>query len=564
MCYDRLTDGKMPACATACPTQSIQFEDLDELQARADAHLATLKSQGVESARLYGRDENDGVGGNGAFFLLLDEPEVYGLPRDPGVTTPWRGHRGPACLARQLRPPHRRARRRRSPRSRLRRTGHRGRRRYRCPRQPGQPLWSALLLPVLWAGAMLAARAYEQRFLWIGSEEFRRLFFAAALLLAALATTSWAFRLEVARGFVIVALPLATALTMGHRLVQRAWVHGQRAQGKLQQTVIVVGHRAGVAALNEQFERQVKHGYRVIGCCVPQRRHEPAVSFDGMPVLGSLADVVDVVRRYEVDAVAVLPSPELDGAQLRRLGWDLEQTQAELLLAPAVTEVAGPRVRILPVAGLPLMHMVRPEFTGHRRLVKSAFDRSAALFGILLISPVLIGLALAVKLSSRGPVFYKHERIGLGWEKFHVYKFRSMVPDADKIVDTLFEQSNEGNAVQFKMKRDPRVTRVGAVMRRYSLDELPQLFNVLDGSMSLVGPRPHVTREVEQYGFDMRRRLLVKPGITGLWQVSGRSDLSWDESVRIDVRYVENWTLTFDLMILWKTFGAVLRGSGAY
>jgi exopolysaccharide biosynthesis polyprenyl glycosylphosphotransferase len=210
------------------------------------------------------------------------------------------------------------------------------------------------------------------------------------------------------------------------------------------------------------------------------------------------------------------------------------------------------------------MHVERPEFTGLRRIVKNAFDKTAAAFGILLIAPVLIALALAVKLTSRGPVFYKHERIGLGGEKFHVWKFRSMVPDADKIVDALFEESNEGNAVQFKMKRDPRITGIGAFMRRYSLDELPQLFNVLGGSMSLVGPRPHVTREVEQYGFDMARRLLVKPGITGLWQVSGRSDLSWDESVRIDVRYVENWTLTFDLMILWRTVGAVLRGSGAY
>jgi exopolysaccharide biosynthesis polyprenyl glycosylphosphotransferase len=210
------------------------------------------------------------------------------------------------------------------------------------------------------------------------------------------------------------------------------------------------------------------------------------------------------------------------------------------------------------------MHMERPTFTGHRRLVKSAFDRTAATAGILLLSPILIGLALAVKLTSPGSVFYKHERIGLGGEKFHVWKFRSMVPNADKTVDVLFQESNEGNAVQFKMRRDPRITSIGAFMRRYSLDELPQLFNVLGGSMSLVGPRPHVTREVEQYGFDMARRLLVKPGITGLWQVSGRSDLSWDESVRIDVRYVENWTLTFDLMILWKTAGAVLRGSGAY
>jgi exopolysaccharide biosynthesis polyprenyl glycosylphosphotransferase len=215
------------------------------------------------------------------------------------------------------------------------------------------------------------------------------------------------------------------------------------------------------------------------------------------------------------------------------------------------------------VSGLPLMHVERPEFTGARRVVKSLFDRTAALFGILFLLPLITVLALGVKLTSRGPVFFKHERIGQNEQPFSVFKFRSMVTNADKIELDLHEQ-NQGNAVQFKMRRDPRVTRIGAVMRRYSLDELPQLFNVLLGSMSLVGPRPHVTREVEQYGFDMRRRLLVKPGITGLWQVSGRSDLSWDDSVRIDVRYVENWSLTFDLMILLKTVGAVLRGSGAY
>jgi exopolysaccharide biosynthesis polyprenyl glycosylphosphotransferase len=427
----------------------------------------------------------------------------------------------------------------------------------------GSPLWTVFAFPVLWLTAMLFARAYEQRFLWIGSEEFRRVFFAAALLLATLGTLSWAFRLEVARGFVIVALPLAAALTLGHRLAQRGWLHGQRAQGKYLQTAIVVGHRAGVAALHEQIDRRAKHGYRVIGCCVPQRDGDPSATFDGLPVLGSLEDVVDVVRRYEVDTVAVLPSPELEGAALRRLGWDLEVTEAELLLAPALTEVAGPRVNIRPVAGLPLMHVERPQFKGVRRVVKDAFDRSAALFGILLLLPILIALAVAVKVTSRGPVFFRHQRIGRDAQPFDVYKFRTMVPDADKIETTLFGR-NEGNDVQFKMKRDPRVTRVGAIMRRYSLDELPQLFNVVGGTMSLVGPRPHVTREVEQYGYDMARRLLVKPGITGLWQVSGRSDLSWDESVRIDVRYVENWTLTFDMMILWKTFGAVLRGSGAY
>ncbi|MGY1727111.1 sugar transferase [Geodermatophilus sp. SYSU D01062] len=419
-----------------------------------------------------------------------------------------------------------------------------------------------IALPVVWLGAMLVARTYEERFLWVGPEEFRRVFSAAALLLATVGTVSWAFELEVARSFVVVALPLATLLTLAVRVALRLRLHSQRAQGRHVQTTILVGHRSGVAALHEQMEREARHGYRVIGCCLPLSAGDRDV-FDGLPVLGSLDEVADVVRRYEVDAVAVLPSPELEGARLRKLGWDLEDTEAELLLAPAVTEVAGPRVHVRPVAGLPLMHLERPEFTGVRRIAKDVADRTAAGVGVLLLLPLLLTLAVLVKVTSRGPVFFRHERIGRDGRPFQVLKFRSMVVDADKVELDLHEQ-NEGNAVQFKMRRDPRVTRVGAVMRRYSLDELPQLLNVLGGSMSLVGPRPHVTREVEQYGFDMRRRLLVKPGITGLWQVSGRSDLSWDDAVRLDVRYVENWSLAFDLMILWKTAGAVLRGSGAY
>jgi exopolysaccharide biosynthesis polyprenyl glycosylphosphotransferase len=417
---------------------------------------------------------------------------------------------------------------------------------------------------VVWLGALGAARAYEPRFLWVGAEEFRRVSFASVVLLAAFGTVSWAFELEVARGFVVAALPLAALLTLGHRFGHRWLLHRRRRHGRYLQTTLLVGHRSAVESLDEQLLREAYHGYKVVGCCLPADQQSfVADAFQGLPVLGALEEVADVVKRYGIDAVAVLPCPELDGPGLRKLGWDLEDTEAELLLAPAVTEVVGPRVRIRPVSGLPLMHMERAEFRGARRLAKGAFDRAAAALGILLLAPLLVGLALAVKATSRGPVFFRHQRVGRDGKAFSVLKFRSMVDGADKGVDSLLEQS-DGNAVQFKMRRDPRVTRVGAVMRRYSLDELPQLFNVLGGSMSLVGPRPHVTREVEQYGFDMRRRLLVKPGITGLWQVSGRSDLSWDESVRIDVRYVENWTLTFDLMILLRTVSAVLRGSGAY
>ncbi|MGY1774409.1 sugar transferase [Geodermatophilus sp. SYSU D00804] len=421
----------------------------------------------------------------------------------------------------------------------------------------------ALALPFVWVLAMLVGRAYEERFLWIGPDEFRRVFDTAVLLLAAVATVSWGLEIDVARGFVVVALPLATVLTLAVRVAHRQWLRRERGRGRHLQTTLLVGHRSAVGALDEQIDREAHHGLKVVGCCLPAGHDDVMDAFNGLPVLGGLDEVAAVVREYEVDTVAVLPCPELDGPALRRLGWELEDTPAELLLAPAVTEIVGSRVRIRPVSGLPLLHMERPELKGVRRLAKEAFDRTSAALGLLLLLPLLLGVAVAVKATSRGPVFYRQERVGRDGAPFRMIKFRSMVVDADRMVDALAAET-DGNGVLFKKKADPRVTRVGRVLRRYSIDELPQLVNVLKGDMSLVGPRPPLQREVEQYGSDMHRRFLVKPGLTGLWQVSGRSDLSWDDSVRIDVRYVENWSLAFDAMILCKTVGAVLRGSGAY
>jgi exopolysaccharide biosynthesis polyprenyl glycosylphosphotransferase len=425
-------------------------------------------------------------------------------------------------------------------------------------------LWTAVLLPAVWVIAMLVARCYERRFLWVGAEEFRRVFIASMMLLATVGTVSWAFKLEVARGFVVLALPLATFLTLGQRYLQRQWVHHGWGNGRNQQTALLVGHRSGVDALHEQIVREASHGYRVVGCCLPGRPVRPESVRDmGIPVLGTLDEVADVVIRHGVDTVAVLPCPELEGFRLRRLGWELEKTDAELLLAPALTEVAGPRVRIRPVCGLPLLHMERPELRGVRRLAKECVDLVGALLGLFILLPVLLGIAVAIKIDSRGPVLYRQQRVGRDGCTFGMLKFRSMVRDADERRKSL-SSLDEGNGILFKVRADPRVTRVGRVLRRYSLDELPQLINVLRGEMSLVGPRPPLPSEAERYGMDMHRRFLVKPGLTGLWQVSGRSNLSWDDSVRIDVRYVENWSLTFDLMILWKTMGAVIRGRGAY
>jgi hypothetical protein len=289
---------------------------------------------------------------------------------------------------------------------------------------PASPAIAAAL-PAVWVFAMLVARSYEDRFLWEGPEEFRRVFFAAALLLSLVATVSWGLKLEVARGFVVIALPLATALTLAQRQTQRRWLGRQRAMGRFVQTALLVGHRNGVATLQAELHRDAHHGYRVIGCCLPATG-AGSQQFDGPPVLGGLDEVVDVVRRYEVDTVAVLPSPELDGAALRRLGWELEKTQADLLLAPSVSEVAGPWVRIRPGCGLSLLQMERPELHGVRAIIKASFDRTCAVLLLVLMAPVLVAAAVAVKTSSPGPVFFRQERVGRDGRTFGMLKFRSM------------------------------------------------------------------------------------------------------------------------------------------
>jgi exopolysaccharide biosynthesis polyprenyl glycosylphosphotransferase len=253
----------------------------------------------------------------------------------------------------------------------------------------------------------------------------------------------------------------------------------------------------------------------------------------------------------------------MSGVRLRELAWELEKTGTDLCVAPALLDVAGPRTTIRPVAGLPLLHMDHPEFTGTKQVIKDAFDKIVGLSALALTAPVFLFVTLIIRLDDGGPAFFRQTRVGRDGRDFTVYKFRTMVMDAEKL-KTELTASNDHDGVLFKMRKDPRITKVGSWLRRWSLDELPQLVNVVRGDMSLVGPRPALPDEAARYGDYVRRRLVVKPGLTGLWQVNGRSDLSWEESVRLDLRYVENWSLVLDLQILWKTLSAVWRGSGAY
>jgi exopolysaccharide biosynthesis polyprenyl glycosylphosphotransferase len=283
----------------------------------------------------------------------------------------------------------------------------------------------------------------------------------------------------------------------------------------------------------------------------------------GVPVYGGLDDVSAAVKAYGADTVAVLACPEIDGIKLRGLAWELEKTGTDLCVAPALLDVAGPRTTIRPTAGLTLLHVDHPQLVGFRLVIKGLFDRCAAAAALIMLAPLMGVLAAAIKLHDGGPALFKQVRVGKNGHSFRIYKFRTMVVDAEQRKTQLLE-SNDSDGVLFKLRKDPRVTPVGAYLRRRSFDELPQLFNVLRGHMSLVGPRPALPAEAENYADHVRRRLVVKPGLTGLWQVNGRSDLSWEESVRLDLRYVENWSFALDLQILWKTIAVMVYGSGAY
>ncbi|WP_405395228.1 sugar transferase [Microbispora hainanensis] len=427
--------------------------------------------------------------------------------------------------------------------------------------------WESVLaatLVVAWPLVVALIGGYDTRHLGDGAEEYRKVLHATATLASVVAISAYLTQTLLARSYVMVAIPLAGLSCLLLRYTLRKRLHRRRRAGECLRRVVVVGHWGSVLELHAQLSRQHHHGMRIVAACVPpEQQMDLPAQFDGFPILGDFSDVAKVVERVGADTVAVLSCPELDGSMLRRLTWQLEETGTELYVASALMEVAGPRISIRPVAGLPLLHVAHPDLRGARQFVKSVFDRVVAAITLIVILPVLLMIGLVIRVTSEGPALFRQPRVGKDGKLFVLYKFRTMVQNAEAVKHEL-AQRDDGNGVLFKMRRDPRVTPVGAVLRRYSLDELTQLVNVLRGEMSLVGPRPPLPEEVAQYGDDVRRRLLVKPGMTGLWQVSGRSDLTWEESVRLDLRYVENWSLIMDLQILWKTWSAVVGGEGAY
>lgn len=419
----------------------------------------------------------------------------------------------------------------------------------------------ALVGATLWTAAIGMARGYQRGRVGFGSDELRSVLQAGVGLVFVGAFPAGLLQQTALLKLVVVGTPAAVFLSLVARYVARKALHHRQATGQHMRHVIVVGNSAAARELKQRLDREPHGGMKVVGVCTPH--HEGRVATDlGMPVLGDLGDVADVVRRYGCDAVAVTSDDATRHTYLRELSWSLEGTGVEMLVDPGLIEVAGPRMHIRPLLGFPLLHVEEPHFTGWRRLLKRSADVALTGIGLLLALPLLVAIAAAIKLQDGGPIFFKQTRVGQSGKPFTMYKFRSMVIDAEARKSALMAM-NEGKGGLFKVTRDPRITRLGHFLRDYSLDELPQLWNVLNGTMSLVGPRPHLESELAQMPSHAARRSLVTPGLTGLWQVSGRSDLEGDDAVRLDLRYVENWSLTMDLMILWKTGFAVLAKRGA-
>lgn len=428
---------------------------------------------------------------------------------------------------------------------------------------------ASMVIATLWLGMLAVYRSREPRVLGHGLEEYRRVCLATLVLYGGIAALSTLFRLDIFRAHLLAGLPLGLAGLLLSRRLARQVMRTRRRDGESTCAVLAVGTPESAQVLTEELARYPEAGYTVVGVCGPDISEHSRMLAGGtggksaVPAYPFGDDVMAAVAASGADMVAVT-SGHISAGKVRELSWELEKSAVDLVIAPlGMLDVSSPRLMIRPVGGLPLIHIGKPQYRGAKRLGKRLFDVCFSAAVLSLLTPVLLLVALAIKIEDRGPIFYASERIGLNGRPFRMIKFRTMVVDADqKIADVA--HLNEGNGLLFKIRSDPRVTRVGTFLRRYSIDEIPQFINVLRREMSVVGPRPPLSCEVSSYDDQMRRRLLVRPGITGLWQISGRSDLSLAESMRLDLAYVENWSMVADLVIAAKTASVVCRGTGAY
>jgi exopolysaccharide biosynthesis polyprenyl glycosylphosphotransferase len=423
-------------------------------------------------------------------------------------------------------------------------------------------LRSGALMLVAWLVVIVVQGGYNVRHFGSGSDEFRVIGLASVITAGMVGLTCYLFKFELSRSWVLLAFLVGTVMLLLERYVVRQVAHRARRRGHLVHRVLAVGGPSGISEVVDALRRDSYIGYQVVGACLPGGIAVEPERFP-VPVAGRVADTRRLCDELGADTVLVARGGFDSALELRRIAWDLEGSSISLVVVPSLTDIAGPRIHMRPVAGLPLLHVEQPQAGRAGGLPKRLFDLVFAGVALLVLCPLLIAVALVVKLQDGGPVFFRQARVGRRGQPFGMIKVRSMVMDAEQRLAELTEL-NESDGVLFKMREDPRITPAGRFLRRFSVDELPQLINVIKGEMSLVGPRPPLPAEVDKYAIDVHRRLLVRPGLTGLWQVSGRSGLSWDESVRLDLYYVDNWSMMSDLVIIAKTVKAVLGTSGAY
>jgi exopolysaccharide biosynthesis polyprenyl glycosylphosphotransferase len=422
----------------------------------------------------------------------------------------------------------------------------------------------SVVVIVAWILVLGVYKTRDYRVVGSGSQEYKLIADASIRLFGLVAITAFLLKIDLARGYVLLAFPAGIVVLLFTRWLWRQWLSVQRSRGRFTSRLILVGTSSSNNIIWSELQRVREAGYDVVAMWVPaSEMSETALS--PVRVFDSRSSVLTAMDEAGADTVAVTNSDVLGVEGVRSLSWSLEPGRQHLILAPSLTDISGPRVHTRPVAGLPLIHVETPRYEGAKQFTKRCFDVAASGLAIFFLSPLMIVIALIVSLSSEGPALFRQQRVGRNGELFTMLKFRSMVTDAEDRLQALIDHERTvGNGVLFKMRKDPRVTPIGRFMRRISIDELPQLFNIFVGHMSVVGPRPPLPKEVEQYEEHVHRRFLVKPGLTGLWQVSGRSNLSWEESVRLDLYYVENWSLADDLVLIWRTAKAVIRRDGAY
>lgn len=413
-----------------------------------------------------------------------------------------------------------------------------------------------------WIATIALTGGYEKDVFGAGTDEYRRVFNASVIAAGLTGVGCYLAKYDLSRGFFLMAFGAGIPALLGGRLLLRRAVQQARKHGSLRQRVLIAGSRSHVDEIAAVLRRETWLGYEVIGALTPEYDLAEETA-SGVPVLGNTTDATQLVGTARADVIFFAGGSVGASSQFRNSLWELERHDVQVVIAPSVTDISGERINIRPVAGLPLIHIDPPTWSDASRWGKRTFDLIGSVLLLCAFVPLLAFIALQIKLHDRGPVIFRQTRTGKDAREFACFKFRTMVVDAEAQLPSLHEATGYTGGL-FKMTEDPRITSPGRWLRRFSLDELPQLLNVLRGEMSLVGPRPPLPHEVATYDDRTSRRLHVRPGMTGLWQVSGRSDLTRSETVRLDLYYVDNWSMLQDLSILGRTIGAVLRTRGAY